>query len=664
VLRHPACWLLPALLVAYGWLVAGRLHTPFNWDEVNFFWNGQAVAETGVPYANAGFLGDRGAIGGQYQFGLWHPPLYLYTLGLGIRLFGASETTARGVGVVLMALTAVLVYLLGRQTIPSPARDWGALLAVAIFLASPLVVQSSLVLDIDGTVLTLLLTAWTLLYLRLEDVRGRALPLALAVLAVVFALALWAKLTTPFFLLGVVLVYQTLRRRPLRGLLHVYVVGLGGSALFALTWGLACDALAMPFDMPFEVTWAELHDAVGGDGDLLERLESQALPILAWVSPYLAALYVGAVVARIAAFLRRWRVEPVDFLLGIGTLVCAVYFVKLAAGFPKYHVAMLPFWSVVIAYWLATSWARVPRPALPRGVLLSAAGLGLAFAYAFLAIADSWMAQPKTLERPDALGVGLVAAFLLVEAALLPRPALAAPLAAATLVLYAGWAGSADWYHSWVPYSTNYWYGSMGQREMARVVDDLLTRYHISGPYIGAKEVVAYTRNHFFLDQDTVYWLWGDRGEPFDGHLLGYDIPLVVAWVRDPWVRHIFMERLAGRYEPVAEVNDYLAFVRRPTVAPPVGQDVAAETADADAVLAAGDDDPAASTAAQGPEGPPAAERGAGETDPLATTPASPLSQVLTTSAPAGPPSARTEPSPDPTAIDPADGGTLPCAAC
>ena len=144
MLRHPACWLLPALLVGYGWLAVGQLHTPFAWDEVNFFWNGEAVAETGVPYANAGFLGDRGEVGGQYQYGLWHPPLYLYTLGLGIKLFGASEATARGVGVVLMGLTAILVYLLGRQTIPPPAREWGALLAVGIFLASPLVIQSAL----------------------------------------------------------------------------------------------------------------------------------------------------------------------------------------------------------------------------------------------------------------------------------------------------------------------------------------------------------------------------------------------------------------------------------------------------------------------------------------------------------------------------------------
>ena len=153
-------------------------------------------------------------------------------------------------------------------------------------------------LDIDGTVLTLLLTAWTLLYLRWEDVPARRQPLRQIALAVAFAVTIWAKLTTPFFLLGVVLVYQVGRGRPLRGIAHMLGTGVVGGVLFLLTWGLACDWTGMPFDMPFGVTWAELHDAVGGDSDLRERLEGQALPILAWVSPYLAALFAAATVAR------------------------------------------------------------------------------------------------------------------------------------------------------------------------------------------------------------------------------------------------------------------------------------------------------------------------------------------------------------------------------
>jgi hypothetical protein len=172
----------------------------------------------------------------------------------------------------------------------------------------------------------------------------------------------------------------------------------------------------------------------------------------------------------------------------------------------------------------------------------------------------------------------MLAAFFLVQAGIFRTSALAAPLAAGTLALYLGWAASADWYHGWVPYSTNYWYGTQGQRDVAVVVDDLLTRHQIRGPYIGAKEVVFYTRNHFFVDQDTVFWLWGERGEQFDGQLLGYDIPLVVAWIREPWVRHIFDERLGRGYEPVAQIHDYLVYLRRPP-SPALGE----SPADADA---------------------------------------------------------------------------------
>jgi len=571
LLRHPAVWLLPAVLAAYFRLAAAQLNAPLAWDEVNFFWNAEAIAQHGVPYANAGFLGDRGAIGAQYQYGLWHPPLYLYTLGLAIKLFGASEVTARGVGVVLMALTALGVWALARQTLPAPVREWGALLAVALFLVSPLVIQSALVLDIDGTVLTLLLVVWALAYLRLEDTHGWRLGAALAALSALFALALWAKLTTPFFWLGVVVVYQTLRGQPLRGLAHAAAIGVFGGLLFWGSWDFACQQLGMPFEMPFQVTWLELRDALGDGqaGELAERLESQALPILAWVSPYLAAVYVAAGAARGVALVRQRRLEPIDLLFGFGTVVALVYFVKLAAGFPKYHIAMMPFWAVVITHWLATSWARLPRPAVPVLLLVVGEAVLAATWFAYTALGDTWLMFPRTIEAPEALGAALVLGGGLVLGAVLRAPAFAAPLAALTLALYVGWAASTDWYHTQVAYSTNYWYGSTGQRQMAAAVNDLLHTYHIQGPYIGAKEVVAYTDNHFFLDQDTVYWLWSERGERFDGRLLGFDIPLVVAWVRDPWVRHVFMEQLADRYVPMVEIGDYLAFVQRALVSGP-----------------------------------------------------------------------------------------------
>jgi hypothetical protein len=189
---------------------------------------------------------------------------------------------------------------------------------------------------------------------------------------------------------------------------------------------------------------------------------------------------------------------------------------------------------------------------------------------------------------------------------------------------------------------------------------------------------VAYTSNHYFLDQDTVYWLWGERAQQFDGRLLGYDIPLVVAWVRDPWVRHIFTERLAGRYEPVAEVHDYLAFLRRPPE--PLATDdggSGAATLAADGSVAA--DDAAAQGAAAAASVPaidppivgdvpavdPPVAAGASTAAPSAAAAPS-LSQVLA-SPPRGEPSAPQTPS-DPArapaaAVAPSDPAPTPVAA-
>ena len=55
----------------------------------------RAIADTGIPYANMGYMGDRGRVTTREYYGLWHPPLYIYLLGLDVKLFGATEPSAR-----------------------------------------------------------------------------------------------------------------------------------------------------------------------------------------------------------------------------------------------------------------------------------------------------------------------------------------------------------------------------------------------------------------------------------------------------------------------------------------------------------------------------------------------------------------------------------------
>src|SRR5919205_281537 len=79
-------------------LVVPQLGRPLIYDDVNFAFAGRAVAETGLAFANAGHMSDRWDFSRREQWALWHPPLYIYLLGLQFKLFGTSETSGRLLG--------------------------------------------------------------------------------------------------------------------------------------------------------------------------------------------------------------------------------------------------------------------------------------------------------------------------------------------------------------------------------------------------------------------------------------------------------------------------------------------------------------------------------------------------------------------------------------
>ena len=85
------------------WLIC-RVHRsasdqPFVYDDVSFILGARAVADTGRPFGNQGYLLH--LYWERDQWALWHPPLYIYLLGATWRCSGDSEPAARGLGVPL-----------------------------------------------------------------------------------------------------------------------------------------------------------------------------------------------------------------------------------------------------------------------------------------------------------------------------------------------------------------------------------------------------------------------------------------------------------------------------------------------------------------------------------------------------------------------------------
>lgn len=546
-------WMLLLLgaLGGFVFLATRGLYKPLIYDEVNFFFAGQAVAETGRPLANAGFLTHHGEPGPQYQWALWHPPLYVYTLGLFLKIGGLSEASARWPGILCGAATGVLVYALALAVLPrTAARQPLALLAAVLYWVNPLAVQSARLLDIDGTVLVLLVTVLALLAVRLVA-SGRIVWLWLLIPAM--ALALWAKLTTPFGIVVALALYRLQQGKLVAALVEPLAIVLGGGALFLSSWWGISAWLGMPFEMPFEVLAAEFLDAAAGSRSLAspEALARVAGHVVLWASPYLLILFGWAALLRARDYLTGGRAEPVDVVLLYGGGVFLLYLVKLAANFPKYHIAMMPFVAVGAAYLIGRLACRLDWQDLALGALaLAASGW-----YFVTTVGDRHLVMPPPplldplVVRPAALLLGL-----LLAGAALGRQHVARQVALLLAVTSLAWAGGVLAGQFTARGSTHYFYGLSGHVEMAQFFDSL--EDSAEQFYVGAKDVAFYSRNRNFIDLD-VLWHMGLRGEHLEGKLLGHRIKYVILLTLDPFEGEVLRRTIEGYYQPIATFGLY-----------------------------------------------------------------------------------------------------------
>src|ERR687885_1037061 len=163
---------LGARLIYVG-LVASQLNRPLMYDDANFALAARAVADTGLPYGNQGWMSERGDFSQREQWALWHPPLYVFLLGGLAKLGGWAPPVLRLLGLGAGLATAALTYVLARDVSRGPplARDLAGGIATVLVLLCPLVVQSTLILDIDLALLLPLTLLFVWAYVRTQHTR-------------------------------------------------------------------------------------------------------------------------------------------------------------------------------------------------------------------------------------------------------------------------------------------------------------------------------------------------------------------------------------------------------------------------------------------------------------------------------------------------------------
>jgi len=348
---------------------------PYTIDEAAFPYGASGVLTHGVPQF---YNGETRPM----DMGLWHPPLYIYTLALNILVFGDSAFAVRLYGLfAILGAWVIGVAILRRWF---PGNTWLPVLTFSVaFLLNPLVVAGALTPDIDGTIGVTITVAF--LWLASRMIKQWDGPHFLAVSAGLWFLAFSTKLTLAGLMIPVVVIAVILARNDRMQLAIRSVIGLViGFFGFVATWAILALAVGADFMAPITYFKSGLTKSGASQG-LLELMEGRLTSgiILFWIGP---TLIIAGLVS-LTLVLARPRVEGERRLALLLTAASALMFGAYLAitgpvfTYPKYWGVVIPGLALLCAM-ASTRLTDVQLPSLRQqnGLAIRWTGIGVAIA--------------------------------------------------------------------------------------------------------------------------------------------------------------------------------------------------------------------------------------------------------------------------------------------
>ena len=253
---------LPVLI--YLVLAAWFVRAPLRWDETDAPPQADAILRHGfprIPESETNLLSHPASVNGSkygdVDFGLWHPPTYLY-LEAGTRaVLGKTDVANRLLNLALGTAGVVAVMWATRRQ--AKRRMWSGervdfvtLLSGVLIASCPFWLSGTMRVDIDGALLSLvevvaLATAFS------RDPAGRLMVRQTPVAVGAFAL-LWAK-PPGFFLVMLGLAALLIWSRRWLQLARLVTAAAIGAAAFAGSWMLFARGGDLPWRFPLDFTY-------------------------------------------------------------------------------------------------------------------------------------------------------------------------------------------------------------------------------------------------------------------------------------------------------------------------------------------------------------------------------------------------------------------------
>lgn len=341
-------------------LIFAQANKKYVLDEIDFPAVAKTVSETGMPFEYRGETNPK-------ALGLWHPPLYEYSMGAFVKVFGANENTVRAFGMCCMLVSALLCLLIYQELFNIRGEKYYqfATIFLSLFLLHPYTIANTTLPDIDSTVLPLTFLAF--IYGAVRAIRREEASRLFVwnagytiLLSILFALNLWAKLTTPLVLIPILFAIAYVNGVSfLRALFGAARVAIFGGIVFFVTYALYCYLLSLPFGFTFQFLVHSFTKSSSSSGGLLVLLQEvlahfeYSKQFVNWLGlPYLAvfAISVSYLIFRKGML----HSDKILIVLASAGIFVTGFYLGLTGpfgGFFKYPFPVFSIFALIIAHY-------------------------------------------------------------------------------------------------------------------------------------------------------------------------------------------------------------------------------------------------------------------------------------------------------------------------
>lgn len=338
------------LFAALGLFVAlslTRIRQTIGEDELVWLIAAKNYFRHGIPY----FYESPG------KLAVFSPHLYLLTLVSAFSLFGESDVVARMVGVVSGSLSIIMVFSITKLLSHGDRinRERCAFLSCLLYSLTPILIQGSVIMEIDSTVLIPAILFLCLSFTKYQqtDQFGWAVLTGLAM-----TLALWGRITTTPIVAFLMILYVLFGTKPLRSKLIFLSAIISGTIFFVISWYLYCITQSIPFSAPFIYTLETFLQKSQSSGGLTSSKASLSLiHLILWIGIFPLILALIFTVQRSINFFKYYKVHIEDIFIISGLIIMGGYTLigGIPFGYPKYQSPGIPLIFIFIGTTLSQS---------------------------------------------------------------------------------------------------------------------------------------------------------------------------------------------------------------------------------------------------------------------------------------------------------------------